>query len=116
VQDRPPRPYEWGHLTQRDKPFGWNVVTSGMNEEAMNFSRDANIEHARRYESAEEFLDITKALWGSIEDDALLLDKKSGFFADPARVHRINHTGKHFKVRGPLNVPRPPPHKSPHFY
>ena len=88
--------------------FGWNVVTSGMNEEAMNFSRDANIEHTRRYESAEEFLDITKALWDSIEDDALLLDKKSGFFADPARVHRINHTGKHFKVRGPLNVPRPP--------
>lgn len=88
--------------------FGWNVVTSGMNEEAMNFSRDANIEHARRYENAEEFLDITKALWDSIEDDALLLDKKSGFFADPARVHRINHTGKHFKVRGPLNVPRPP--------
>ena len=88
--------------------FGWNVVTSGMNEEAMNFSRDANVEHARRYESAEEFLDITKALWDSIEDDALLLDKKSGFFADPARVHRINHTGKHFKVRGPLNVPRPP--------
>lgn len=88
--------------------FGWNVVTSGMNEEAMNFSRDANIEHARRYESAEEFLDITKALWDSIEDDALLLDKKSGFFAEPARVHRINHTGKHFKVRGPLNVPRPP--------
>jgi FMN-dependent oxidoreductase (nitrilotriacetate monooxygenase family) len=88
--------------------FGWNVVTSGMNEEAMNFGRDANIEHAFRYERAEEFLEVTKALWDSLEDDALLLDKKSGFFADPRRVHRINHVGKHFKVRGPLNVPRPP--------
>ncbi|MEI9984085.1 MAG: LLM class flavin-dependent oxidoreductase [Aliidongia sp.] len=88
--------------------FGWNVVTSGMNEEAMNFGRDANIEHASRYERAEEFLDVTKALWDSLEDDALLLDKKSGYFADPSRVHRINHVGKHFKVRGPLNVPRPP--------
>ena len=87
--------------------FGWNVVTSGMNEEAMNFGRDANIEHAIRYERAEEFLDVAKALWDSIEDGALLLDKKSGFFADPKRVHRINHVGKHFKVRGPLNVPRP---------
>jgi FMN-dependent oxidoreductase (nitrilotriacetate monooxygenase family) len=88
--------------------FGWNVVTSGMTEEAMNFGRDANIEHAHRYESAEEFLEVTKALWDSIEDNALLLDKKSGFFADPKRVHRINHAGKHLKVRGPLNVPRPP--------
>ena len=52
--------------------------------------------------------DITKALWDSLEDDALLFDKESGFFADPARVHRINHIGEHFKVRGPLNVPRPP--------
>ena len=42
------------------------------------------------------------------EDDSLLLDKQSGFFADPKLVHRINHAGKHFKVRGPLNVPRPP--------
>jgi FMN-dependent oxidoreductase (nitrilotriacetate monooxygenase family) len=88
--------------------FGWNVVTSGMNEEAMNFGRDANIEHAFRYERAEEFLEVAKALWDSLEDDSLLLDKKSGFFADPQHVHRINHVGKHFKVRGPLNVPRPP--------
>lgn len=88
--------------------FGWNVVTSGMNEEAMNFGRDANIEHASRYERTEEFLDVTKALWDSIEDNALLFDKESGFFADPKDVHRINHVGKNFKVRGPLNVPRPP--------
>jgi FMN-dependent oxidoreductase (nitrilotriacetate monooxygenase family) len=88
--------------------FGWNVVTSGMNEEAMNFGRDANIEHASRYERAAEFLDTAKALWDSLEDDSLLLDKQSGFFADPKLVHRINHVGKHFKVRGPLNVPRPP--------
>ncbi|MCC2613727.1 LLM class flavin-dependent oxidoreductase [Neorhizobium sp. Rsf11] len=86
----------------------WNVVTSGMNEEAMNFGRDGNIEHAYRYERAAEFLETAKALWDSIEEEALLFDKRSGFFADPARVHRINHVGKHFKVRGPLNVPRPP--------
>lgn len=85
----------------------WNVVTSGMNEEAMNFGRDGNIEHAFRYERAAEFLETAKALWDSIEDEALLFDKETGFFADPNRIHRIDHTGKHFKVRGPLNVPRP---------
>src|SRR5262249_31365487 len=41
------------------------------------------------------------------EDRAILINRTSGYFADPARVHRINHIGKHFKVRGPLNVPRP---------
>lgn len=86
---------------------GWNVVTSAMNEEAMNFGRDANIEHAVRYERAAEFLDVTKALWDSVDDEALLFDKRSGLFADPKLVHRIDHAGKHFTVRGPLNVPRP---------
>jgi FMN-dependent oxidoreductase (nitrilotriacetate monooxygenase family) len=88
--------------------IGWNVVTSAMNEEAMNFGRDANIEHAYRYERAAEFLEVAKALWDSLEDGAELMDKKTGVFADPRLVHRINHVGKHFKVRGPLNVPRPP--------
>ena len=86
---------------------GWNVVTSGMDEEALNFGKDGNIEHAIRYERAAEFLDTAKALWDSCEDDAILIDKASGYFANPTRVHRIDHAGKHFKVRGPLNVPRP---------
>lgn len=87
---------------------GWNVVTSSMPEEAMNFGHDGNIDHANRYERAGEYLDVVKALWDSIEDDAILLDRESGLFADPRRIHRINHAGKYLKVRGPLNVPRPP--------
>lgn len=86
----------------------WNVVTSAMDEEALNFGRDSTIEHAHRYERAGEFLDAATALWDSWEDEAVLIDKESGRFADPDLVHRINHVGAHFKVRGPLNVPRPP--------
>ena len=88
--------------------IGWNVVTSALEEEAMNYGRDANIDHAVRYDRAAEFLDIAKALWDSWEDDAIALDKASGLFAHPEKVHFLNHVGKHFKVRGPLNVPRPP--------
>lgn len=88
--------------------FGWNVVTSGMPEEGLNFGFDGNLDHALRYERAAEFLDVVKALWDSVEDDALPLDKTSGRFADPAKVHRIDHAGRHFKVRGPLNLPRSP--------
>src|SRR3984957_3118485 len=87
---------------------GWNVVTSSMPEEAMNFGLDGNIDHGTRYERAAENLDIVKALWDSIEDDAILLERDTGLFADPKRIHRINHAGKYFKVRGPLNLPRPP--------
>lgn len=86
----------------------WNVVTSAMDEEALNFGRDGNIEHANRYGRAAEYLDVVTALWDSWEDDALRIDKDSGFFADPDRVHHINHHGPNFRVRGPLNVPRPP--------
>jgi FMN-dependent oxidoreductase (nitrilotriacetate monooxygenase family) len=87
---------------------GWNVVTSSMPEEAMNFGHNGNIDHANRYERADEYLDVVKALWDSIDDDAILLDRDAGLFADPARIRRINHAGKYLKVRGPLNVPRPP--------
>jgi FMN-dependent oxidoreductase (nitrilotriacetate monooxygenase family) len=79
-----------------------------MPEEAMNFGLDDNIDHADRYERADEYIDLVKALWDSVEDEALLLDRASGFFADPRRIHRLNHVGKYLKVRGPLNVPRPP--------
>ena len=57
---------------------------------------------------AVEFIDLTKKLWDSWEDGGFLLDVPSGRFADPARVHPVNHDGDFFTVRGPLNVPRPP--------
>jgi FMN-dependent oxidoreductase (nitrilotriacetate monooxygenase family) len=74
----------------------------------LNFGRDGNIEHGIRYERAAEFLDVVFRLWDSWQDDAILLDRSSGIFADPSRIHRLDHDGKHLKVRGPLNVPRPP--------
>ena len=56
---------------------------------------------------AVEFAEVVGKLWDSWEDEAFLVDKASGRFADPERVHRINHEAAWFKVRGPLNVPRP---------
>jgi alkanesulfonate monooxygenase SsuD/methylene tetrahydromethanopterin reductase-like flavin-dependent oxidoreductase (luciferase family) len=57
---------------------------------------------------AAEFITVVKALWDSWEDEGFALDKATGMFADPDRVHPINHAGRFFAVRGPLNVPRPP--------
>ena len=66
------------------------------------------MEHDDRYDVADDFMEATRALWDSWEDGAVLLDKKSGKFADPEKVHRVDHSGDWFQVRGPLTVPRPP--------
>lgn len=85
----------------------WNVVTTGGAEAAGNFGLGAHPDHALRYERAREFVEVVKGLWDSWEDDAFLLDKESGYFYDPDKVHELNHKGTHLSVRGPLNVPRP---------
>lgn len=86
----------------------WNVVTSLNQAEAHNFGYEEMLEHALRYDRAEEFLEVVFKLWNSWDEDALVLDKKSGLFANPDKVHELNHVGKHFRVRGPLNVPHSP--------
>ncbi|MFD2611322.1 LLM class flavin-dependent oxidoreductase [Paenibacillus gansuensis] len=87
---------------------GWNIVTSGSDLEAANFHKEAHLQHAKRYERAKEFLDVAVKLWDSWEDDALVVDRESGVFADDRKVRAIDHGGSWFHVRGPLNVPRTP--------
>jgi len=86
----------------------WNLVTSANAGEALNFNRDEHVQHADRYERAGEFVDVVLGLWDSWDDDAFLRDKASGRFFDPDKLHTLNHKGKHFQVRGPLNVARSP--------
>ena len=66
------------------------------------------MEHGARYEKAEEFVDICFGLWDSFEDGAFLRNKETGIFYDPSLAHELNHEGKYFKVKGPLNLPRTP--------
>ena len=87
---------------------GWNMVTSSNQNEARNFSREAHFSHADRYARAEEFVQVVKGLWDSWEDDAFVRDRAEGRYFDPAKLHRLDHEGPHFQVRGPLNVARPP--------
>jgi FMN-dependent oxidoreductase (nitrilotriacetate monooxygenase family) len=86
----------------------WNIVTSVNDSEAQNFGLDQVIGHDERYDRADEFLEATTALWDSWEDDALVLDRASGRFADPNKVHQLDFAGKWFDVKGPLTVPRTP--------
>ncbi len=87
---------------------GWNLVTSVQDAEAQNFGRESHYTHAERYERAREFAGVVKGLWDSWEDDAFLRDVESGLYFDKSKLHTLDHKGKHFSVKGPLNVPRPP--------
>ena len=87
---------------------GWNVVTSSAINEAHNFGRERHYEHGERYERANEFVEVVKGLWDSWDDNAFVRDRATAVYFDPTRLHELNHKGKHFSVRGPLNVARPP--------
>ncbi|WP_323992895.1 LLM class flavin-dependent oxidoreductase [Nguyenibacter sp. L1] len=84
---------------------GWNVVTATGGGENFNLSRHPD--HADRYERAHEFVDVVTGLWDSIAPGALLRDKRSGRWLDPALVRPLNHKGHFFSVAGPLNAPPP---------
>jgi len=86
----------------------WNLVTTQYVEDAKNFGRDEHMGREERYERARESLDVVRALWDSWATDAFVQDKATGQFLDPSRVRLTNHRGKHFKVKGPLNVARTP--------
>ncbi len=87
---------------------GWNVVTTANVSASHNFNRDAHYDVNDRYERAREFVGVVKGLWDSWEDDAFLRDRTTGEYFDPAKLHALNHEGRFFKVRGPLNLARPP--------
>lgn len=87
------------HLTKGR--VGFNVVTSYLPSAAENQGLPRQIEHDTRYEIAEEFLDVCYKLWeGSWEDGAVVEDREAGIYADPQKVHPIQHQGKYFTVPG----------------
>ncbi|MGX9393911.1 LLM class flavin-dependent oxidoreductase (plasmid) [Nitrobacteraceae bacterium UC4446_H13] len=83
---------------------GWNVVTSCTDRQAQNFGGTKSAGPEFRYDRAREFLDVVFGLWDSWEDGAILSDKAGGRYYDPAKLRTLDHRGRHFSVRGPLNV------------
>ncbi|MCW2602453.1 MAG: dibenzothiophene desulfurization enzyme [Pseudonocardiales bacterium] len=98
------------HLT--NGRTGANVVTSHNQRTAQNYGLDEQPEHDLRYEMADEWLTVVKALWNSWEPGALVMDEETGLFADHTKVHSIDFKGKWFSSRGPLNS-IPSPQQSP---
>ncbi len=88
--------------------IGWNIVTSWLAAAARNYGGDAQVSHAERYERAEEYMTVVKGLWDSWAEDAELDDRANGHYTQAERIRAINHEGSHYRVAGPLNLPRGP--------
>jgi len=92
---------------------GWNVVTGYLPSAAKNMGQEDQLEHDRRYDQADEYLEVVyKLLEGSWEDDAVVRDVERGVFADPERVHHIGHQGEFFRVPG-IHLSEPSPQRTP---
>ena len=99
------------HLTRGR--IAWNIVTTYLSNAALNYGLGGLPPHDERYDLADEYLEVTYKLWeGSWEDDAVLADTVRGIYADPSKIHQINHTGKHYHVAGP-HLSEPSPQRTP---
>ncbi|TNJ55720.1 NtaA/DmoA family FMN-dependent monooxygenase, partial [Paenibacillus hemerocallicola] len=86
----------------------WNIVTGHSQSDADNFGKPAHPELTKRYDIGDEFVEVTKQLWDSWEEDALVYDRETDTTIDSGKVHEIDFKGDYYSVKGPLNIPRPP--------
>jgi FMN-dependent oxidoreductase (nitrilotriacetate monooxygenase family) len=102
------------HLS--DGRVGWNIVTSYLESAALNHGLQTQIEHDKRYEKADEYMDVLYKLWeGSWSEDAVIANRKTGVYAVEGRVRDIKHKGTYFSVPGP-HICEPSPQRTPLLY
>src|ERR1700689_4400539 len=102
------------HLTEGR--LGWNVVTGYLDSAARGAGKDKQTAHDDRYDVADEYMEVVYKLWeGSWEDDAALRDRTRGIFADPAKVHRVQHEGNNYRLDA-IHLSEPSPQRTPVLY
>ena len=87
---------------------GWNIVTTWLAAAAGNFGGQGQPSHADRYARAEDYMRVVTGLWDSWSDDAVVDDRAAGQYARPGAIRAVDHAGPHYRVAGPLNMPRGP--------
>lgn len=99
------------HLTKGR--IAWNIVTSYQDSAARNLGMAGQIPHDERYDRADEFMDVMYQLFeDSVEDDAVVADPDTGVWADPEKIHSIDHSGQWFNVPGEM-LTHPGPQRTP---
>jgi len=99
------------HLTQGR--IGWNIVTGYLDSAARAMGMKQLLAHDRRYDQADEFLDVSYQLWeGSWQDEALVVDRQRRLYADASKIHPVNHQGEFYQVQG-YHLSSPSPQRTP---
>jgi long-chain alkane monooxygenase len=102
------------HLTRGR--IGWNIVTGYLDSAARAMGLDRQIEHDDRYDLADEYMEVVyKLLEGSWEDGAVVADRNNRLYADPAKIHAINHVGRRHRVNA-IHLSEPSPQRTPVLY
>lgn len=99
------------HLTKGR--VGWNMVSSFNANGFRSMGHDGFVDHDERYQWLREYVEVTYKLWeGSWAEGATVKDEKTGIYADPRKVRKINHVGDRYKVEGP-HLSEPSPQRTP---
>ena len=102
------------HLTKGR--IGWNIVTGYLDSAARAMGLDRQMAHDDRYDLADEYMEILYRLWEeSWAADAVKRDRAADIYADPARVKRITHQGRQYRLDAPHLV-EPSPQRTPVLY
>ena len=85
----------------------WNIVSCYSTSEWEAYGREMT-PRTHRYDMLDEYMDVCYKLWDSWEPNAIVEDYASGVYADPAKVHEVNHEGKYYKCHTRGFVERSP--------
>lgn len=92
---------------------GWNIVTGYLDSAAKAMGLSEQVEHDRRYDQADEYLEVLYKLWeGSWENGAVLNDPQQRIYASPEKVHKVEHKGEFYQVEG-YHLCEPSPQRTP---
>ncbi|MEK1943669.1 MAG: LLM class flavin-dependent oxidoreductase [Pseudomonas sp.] len=92
---------------------GWNIVTGYLDSAAKAMGLTEQIEHDRRYDQADEYLEVLYKLWeGSWEAGAVINDREQRIYAQPSKVHKVEHHGEFYQVEG-YHLCEPSPQRTP---
>ncbi|WP_159981582.1 MULTISPECIES: NtaA/DmoA family FMN-dependent monooxygenase [unclassified Novosphingobium] len=86
---------------------GWNIVTGHLRGEHRALGLH-QLDHDRRYDRADEYMEVCYKLWNSVKPGAILADREAGVYADPAKVEFIDHQGEFFSCQTVSPVPPSP--------
>jgi FMN-dependent oxidoreductase (nitrilotriacetate monooxygenase family) len=96
--------------------LAWNIVTGFQESGARAMGLKMMPSSEARYAALNEYMEVVYKLFeGGWEDDAVVKDLATGIFADPAKVHKIQHAGKHLQVEG-YHLVEPSPQRTPVLY